>query len=33
MHDELNEILRYFEYSHLPERLQDVSIRFHNLAH
>jgi hypothetical protein len=26
-------ILKYFEYSHLPERLQDVSRPFYALAH
>lgn len=25
-------ILQYFEYAHLPEPLQAISIRFHNLA-
>ncbi len=26
-------ILRYFEYDHLPENLQLLSMRFHGLAH
>ena len=26
-------LLRYFKYSHLPERLQVVSAEFHRLAH
>lgn len=27
------EILRFFSYDHLPEHLQDVSKRFHDLAY
>lgn len=26
-------ILRYFEYDHLPQKLQEVSAPFHSLAH
>jgi hypothetical protein len=26
-------LLRWFEYSHLPEHLQSVSLSFHTLAH
>lgn len=26
-------LLRYFEYKHLPPKLQSVSIHFHDLAH
>lgn len=33
MHPATAAILRYFEYEHLPERLQDVSQPFHGLAH
>lgn len=28
-----DQILKYFEYSHLPTGLQEISARFHNLAH
>lgn len=27
------EILKYFEYKHLPERLQLISIQFYKMAH
>ncbi len=33
MHPATEAILRYFEYSHLPERLARVSRQFHALAH
>ncbi len=33
MHPSTFEILRYFEYRHLPEKLQDISRPFHQLAH
>lgn len=33
MHPTTEAILRYFEYAHLPERLQSVSAPFHALAH
>ncbi len=33
MHPSTFEILRYFEYEHLPLHLQDVSKGFHALAH
>lgn len=26
-------MLQFFEYKHLPQHLQDVSLRFHGLAH
>lgn len=29
---EIVHVLQYFRYTHLPERLQDVSRRFHQLA-
>jgi hypothetical protein len=31
--DEIDELLRFFTYSHLPEKLQDVSAPFCKLAH
>lgn len=33
MHPATAEILRYFEYEHLPEHLQKVSKPLHDLAH
>lgn len=34
MHPSIQAIIQYFEYNHLPAgKLQDVSLRFHNLAH
>lgn len=33
MRTEMNEQLRWFEYTHLPEHLQKVSKKFHDLAH
>lgn len=33
MHQSCRELLRFFEYGHLPERLQAVSAPFHGLAH
>lgn len=33
MTENRNRLLRYFEYSHLPEHLQDVSRPFYLLAH
>lgn len=33
MDPEASPILRYFEYSHLPEKLQAVSEQFHMMAH
>lgn len=33
MREAINGQLQWFEYSHLPEHLQKVSIKFHNLAH
>ena len=33
MHPSTQALLRYFEYEHLPEHLQDVSRHFHWLAH
>lgn len=29
----MNDIMRFFEYKHLPEHLQNISMRFHELAH
>jgi hypothetical protein len=29
----VNSIMKYFEYSHLPEKLQEVSKLFYTLAH
>ena len=29
----MQSLLQFFEYSHLPEHLQDISIPFHRLAH
>ena len=29
----MNELLQFFEYTHLPYHLQDLSKRFHDLAH
>ena len=26
-------LLQFFEYTHLPKHLQDVSVQFHTLAH
>lgn len=33
MHPATEAILRYFEYGHLPQRLQEVSQPFYDLAH
>lgn len=33
MHPSTTEILRYFEYKHLPPTLADISMPFHDLAH
>ncbi len=33
MHPSTEEKLRYFEYAHLPEPLQEISKTFHDLAH
>lgn len=33
MHPSTAEILRYFEYDHLPPHLADISMPFHDLAH
>ena len=33
MHPSTESILRYFEFAHLPERLQATSRLFHSLAH
>ena len=33
MHVSTTAILKYFEYSHLPERLHVISKPFHDLAH
>lgn len=33
MHPATTEILRYFEYDHLPPYLQEISKPFHDLAH
>jgi len=33
MHPSVENILKFFEYSHLPEHLQSVSIQCSNLAH
>lgn len=32
-HPSVLHVLRYFEYSHLPEKLQDVAADFHHLAY
>ena len=32
-HPATEQVLRYFAYEHLPERLQEVSRPFHRLAH
>ena len=32
IHPNIQQLLRYFEYQHLPERLQQISKRFHDLA-
>jgi hypothetical protein len=33
MEKTMSDILKYFEYSHLPAKLQEVSKPFHELAH
>jgi hypothetical protein len=33
MHSSTEHVLQYFTYSHLPERLQVISMHFHELAH
>jgi hypothetical protein len=33
MHPATEEILRYFDYSHLPDHLRVISEPFHDLAH
>lgn len=33
IHPAVVELLRYFDYEHLPAHLQDVSRPFHDLAH
>lgn len=33
MHPAINNVLRYFDFSHLPAPLQDVSRPFRDLAH
>lgn len=33
LHPSQQELLRYFEYDHLPPRLQEISKHFHWLAH
>ncbi len=33
MDNELNPIMKYFEYKHLPPKLQSVSSSFYDLAH
>lgn len=33
MHPSIPALLKYFEYSHLPDRLQEVARPFHKLAH
>lgn len=33
LHPSVEEILRWFDYGHLPPRLQDVSRPIHDLAH
>lgn len=33
MHQAVKEILRWFRYDHLPEKLQIISSLFHDLAH
>lgn len=33
LHPAVVEVLRFFEYDHLPERLQVISKPFHDLAH
>lgn len=33
MHPSTEAILRYFEYSHLPHHLAEISEPFHDLAH
>jgi hypothetical protein len=33
IHPATAEILRYFEYDHLPPHLADISMPFHDLAH
>lgn len=32
-HPSIEQILRYFEYQHLPPHLQEISKPFHDLAH
>jgi hypothetical protein len=32
-HPAIEELLNYFDYKHLPEKLQKVSMHFHTLAH
>lgn len=33
MHPSIPALLKFFEYDHLPENLQEVSRPFHDLAH
>lgn len=33
MHPSIEHVLQYFKFHHLPEALQEVSAKFHNLAH
>lgn len=33
MHPAIEEVLRYYEYEHLPEPGRSISARFHKLAH
>lgn len=33
LHPSTLSLLEFFEYAHLPERLQRVSAKFHNVAH
>lgn len=33
MHPSIPALLKYFEYDHLPEHLQEISKPFHELAH
>lgn len=33
LHPAVADLLRYFEFEHLPPHLQDISRPFHNLAH
>jgi len=33
MNDPVEPMLQFFEYKHLPEKLQEISMPFHDMAH